>query len=396
VESKFLHVCHVWERFWPIEIGGVERYILWLSDYLAITRKMNFSLITGRTKILSLRQNIHKVDYSGNLKVYRVGPTAAGLVHSIWISTLKSVPNFVNKMALASYCHEAAKWKNAKTADIFHIHGVWSDLEYINMGVYLSYRFKKPLVLTLHGGFVGDPMLGGMPLESNTVHDLLFNRATAITTYSKVALDSLKRMGLGDKCHFITNFVDSKRFQNPLPNQAHKITIIYVGRMEPLQTPELVVKAFKHVHSLFPETKLLLVGYGTLFAYLQSLVKTLGIEAAVSMVGQQTDVRPFLWKSDIFVATNFGYIATLEAWAAGLAVVAQNFGVLKETVEDKVNGLLVQEHDVDDLAKALIKLVQDEKFRRKLAANGLEKVSNYDIRATAPKMATVYDLIKEK
>jgi glycosyltransferase involved in cell wall biosynthesis len=391
-----LHVCHVWERFWPIEIGGVERYILWLSDYLTITGKMNFSLITGRTKILSLRHNIHKVDYTGNLKVYRVGPTPAGLVHSFCISTFKSVPNFVDKMALASYCHEASKWKNAKVADIFQIHGVWSDLGYINIGVYLSSRFKKPLVLTLHGGFVGDPMLGGMPLESDTVHDLLFNRTKAITTYSKVALDSLKNMGLGDKCHFITNFVDSKRFKNPSPNQAHDITIIYVGRMEPLQTPELVVKAFKQVHSLFPKTKLLLVGYGTLFAYLQSLVKTLGIEAAVSMVGQQTDVRPFLWKSDIFVATNFGYIATLEAWAAGLAVVAQNFGVLKETVEDKVNGLLVQEHDVDDLAKALIKLVQDEKLRRKLAANGLEKVSNYDIRAIAPKMANVYDLIKEK
>ena len=37
------------------------------------------------------------------------------------------------------------------------------------------------------------------------------------------------------------------------------------------------------------------------------------------MMGKQTDVRKFLWNSDIFVATNFGYMASLEAWSAGLS-----------------------------------------------------------------------------
>jgi glycosyltransferase involved in cell wall biosynthesis len=111
------------------------------------------------------------------------------------------------------------------------------------------------------------------------------------------------------------------------------------------------------------------------------------------MMGKQSDVRKFLWSSDIFVATNFGYIASLEAWSAGLAVVAPNFGILKETINNKNNGLTVEQHDVDQLASALISLIKDKEFRRKLALNGEQAVKNYDIREVAPKMAEIYQSV---
>ena len=108
------------------------------------------------------------------------------------------------------------------------------------------------------------------------------------------------------------------------------------------------------------------------------------------MVGKQTDVRKFLWNADIFVATNFGYMASLEAWSAGLAVVAPNFGVLKETVTHGQNGLLVDPGNSDQLASALITLLENKHLRDKLASNGMETAKNYDIASVVPKISAVY------
>jgi glycosyltransferase involved in cell wall biosynthesis len=391
-----LRVCHVWERFWPIDIGGLERYILWLSDYLAKDNGIEFSLVTGRTKFLFVTRNIKKFEDAGFLKVYRLGPNPADVIHGAFMYTLGYSPKLVEKMKFSSLYHEAANSEGAQSADLFHIHGIWGDLEYINLGIYLSRHFNKPLVVTLHGGFVGDPLQGGMPLESPAVTNILKNDVAAITTYSKEVLGTLHKMGLKKKSYLLTNFVDPPHFKNPDPTPPHDLTIIYVGRLEPVQTPELVVKAFKRVHDEFPKAKLIIVGYGTLFEYLKDLAKELNLESSVSFTGKQTDVRKYLWSSDVFVATNFGYIATLEAWSAGLAVVAPRFGILKETIDNEANGLLVEPGNVDSLASALLRLAKDAELRRKLAANGVEAVKNYDVRAVAPKMSQIYRSILEK
>jgi glycosyltransferase involved in cell wall biosynthesis len=388
-----LHVCHVWERFWPIEIGGLERYILWLSSYLSKKEAIEFSLITGRTKLLLVTKNIKKYEDAGFLKVRRLGPGAVDLINGACMYGLGYTPRLVEKMKFASLYHEAVNLAVAKNADVFHIHGIWSDLEYINLGICLSRHYKKPLVVTLHGGFVGNPLQGGMPLESAAVRSILEDDAAAITTYSKEILGALQQLGLGGKSHLITNFLDTPHFKNPAPAAPHPITVIYVGRLEPVQTPDLVIKAFKQVHMLLPDAKLFIVGYGRMFETLKLLIKELNLEEAVTLTGKQTDVRKYLWSSDVFVATNFGYIATLEAWSAGLAVVAPRFGVLKETVSHQSNGLLFEPNSVDDLAAALIRLIADKQLRETLAFNGLETVQNYDIRAVAPKMSRIYQSV---
>lgn len=388
-----MRVCHVWERFWPLEIGGVERYIISLTNYLHKTRKIDFSVITGRTKVLLLARNIKKFEAAPSLEVHRLGPNPVDILNgAVMYLNGESLPK-IQKMKFTGLCYESCRTKVAQSADVFHVHGIWGDLEYVNLGVYLTQHFKKPLVVTLHGGFVGDALQGGMPLKSAAVKNILFNYADAITTYSQEVLGSLKEMGLAKKSHLITNFVDAEQFKNKNSRASPDETAIYVGRLEPLQTPELLVQAFKTVNQRFPTAKLQIVGYGRLYEYMKQLIHELNLDETVSLLGKQSDVRRFLWSSDIFIATNFGYIASLEAWSAGLAVVAPQFGILKETVKHEDNGLLFKPNDADDLAKALIKLLEDKDLRAKLAANGLENVKNYDIGAVAPKMAQVYESV---
>jgi glycosyltransferase involved in cell wall biosynthesis len=386
-----LHVCHVWERFWPIEIGGLERYIMGLSSYLAKRQQIDFSLITGRTKILLLTKNIKKIEDAGYIKVYRLGPRPIDLVNGFFMYAAKRQPKYLDKLKLASLYNEATQWKTAQTADLFHIHGIWSDLEYIKLGIYLSQHFHKPLVLSLHGSFVGDPLHGGMPLKSAPVKDILFNDAAAITTYSKEVLGTLQDMGLGEKSHLIRNFVDTPHFKNPSGSNGTNGTVaIYVGRLEPVTNPDLTIRAFERVHREVPDAKLHIIGYGSIFEKLKQLVHDLKLDGTVILMGKQTDVPKFLWNSDIFIATNFGYIATLEAWSAGLAVIAPDFGIMTETITHGENGLLVKPQNVEALSSAIISLLKDKQLREKLAFNGAQTVQEYDIRTVAPKMAQVY------
>jgi glycosyltransferase involved in cell wall biosynthesis len=385
-----MRVCHVWENFWPIQIGGLERYILSLTTYLHKKLNIEFSLITGRSKLLLVTKNIRKFEDAGFLKVYRLGPNPVDLVNGVLFTALHSTPELAEKMRFAGLCSEAMDSKVAKSADIFHVHGIWglSDLEYANLGLYLSQHFHKPLVVTLHGGFVGDPLIGGMQLERPAIKKILTN-ADIITTYSKEVHNVLEKMGLVQKTRLIVNFVDTLQLKNPSPLK-HGDIILYVGRLERPQTPVLLIEAFKQAHARFPNAKFNIVGYGTLHDHLQGLIHKYNLEGAVSLLGKQTDVRRFLWSSDIFVATTFGYIASLEAWSAGLAVIGPDFGILRETIDHGSNGLLVKQHDADDLAAAMILLLENRQLRDKLALNGLETVKDYDIRTVSLKIADIY------
>lgn len=389
-----MRVCNVWETFWPLQIGGLERYILMLTNYLSKSKDVDFSLITGRSKILLATKKIKKFEDAGFISVYRLGPTPADIVSGVVFEFLQSTPPLVKKMRFTGLCHEAAKSKVAKEADIFHIHGIWglSDLEYVNIGLFLSQHFHKPLVVTLHGGVVGDPLTGAMPLQRPEIKRVL-DYASVITTYSKEVLGTLEQMGLGDKTRLLINFVDTAQFKNT-STARNGDTVTYVGRLEPPQTPEILVEAFREVAARIPRAKMQIVGYGSRVSNMQKLIREYSLEKNVFLLGKQTDVRSFLWNSDIFVATNFGYIASLEAWSAGLAVVAPNFGVLKETIQHGENGLLFIPKDSHSLAQALIELLENKPLQAKLAANGLQAVqAHYDIRIVAPKMYEIYQSV---
>ena len=105
------------------------------------------------------------------------------------------------------------------------------------------------------------------------------------------------------------------------------------------------------------------MGYGPLYEYANRLVQDLNLEGSVTVLGMKSDVRKFLWDSDIFIGTRGSYITTLEAWAAGFAVVAPEFGIMKEIISNGENGLLTPPGDANQLASVLISLIKNKNFR---------------------------------
>lgn len=97
------------------------------------------------------------------------------------------------------------------------------------------------------------------------------------------------------------------------------------------------------------------------------------LEGHVSFAGVVTgeDKAELLSNSDIFAFPTFyepeGHpLVVLEAMSARLPIVCTDQGALRETVEDGGNAIVVEQRDVDAIAGAIDRLVQDDALRDRL------------------------------
>ncbi len=99
-----------------------------------------------------------------------------------------------------------------------------------------------------------------------------------------------------------------------------------------------------------------------------------------------------LKSADVFVLPSvhepFG-IAALEAWAAGLPLLAANVGGLRDFVEDEETGLLFNPDSPESLLAAWRK-IQDAELRGRLVANASERVKDFAWEEITKKLVSVY------
>ena len=163
-----------------------------------------------------------------------------------------------------------------------------------------------------------------------------------------------------------------------------------VSRLSKPKDPMTPIRAFAEVIKEIPDATFKIVGYGPLYEYANRLVQDLNLQGAVTMVGMTSDIRQFLWDSDISIGTRGSYITTLESWAAGLPVIAPEFGIMKEIISNGENGLLTPPGNVHQLASAMISLIKNKDLRTTIAANGGEAVKKHDIANVAFSISQIY------
>ena len=119
--------------------------------------------------------------------------------------------------------------------------------------------------------------------------------------------------------------------------------------------------------------RLRIAGHGPARAALHELAKDLGIQESVDFLGLVVDIESFYREVSIFAhpsrAEGLG-LATIEAAAAGLPVVATRTGGVEEAVLDRETGFLVSQGDVTELARALRTLLDDPAWAGRMGAAG--------------------------
>lgn len=135
-----------------------------------------------------------------------------------------------------------------------------------------------------------------------------------------------------------------------------------VARLYPIKNHSVLLRAMPKVLEHFPDAALLLVGDGPLRAELHRQARDLGIAGRTHFLGARDDVPELLAAMDVFVLSSYseGLSLTLvEACAAGKPVVATNVGGNSEVIRHGENGLLVENDNEAELARAILDLLSD-------------------------------------
>lgn len=171
-----------------------------------------------------------------------------------------------------------------------------------------------------------------------------------------------------------------------------------VARLHPSKGQDVFLRAAATVRKTHPATRFVIVGgailghEGTYEDDLRRLAGSLGLNGSVRFVGHQGEPWPWLDALDVLVLPTrdeaFGAVL-VEAMALGTPVVATSVGGIPEFVTDEVSGLLVEPDDADALASSVVRMLDDDALRRRLAAGGEAVALGFDERRMADRFASL-------
>lgn len=185
---------------------------------------------------------------------------------------------------------------------------------------------------------------------------------------------------------------------------ADALVLLFVGRIQPLKAPDILVRAAAEMVARDPllrERLLVVICGGPSGSGLEQptaladLARELGIHDLVRFEPPSDRATLVDWYRSADVAVvpsyseSFGLVA-VEAQACGTPVVAAAVGGLRTAVADQVSGLLVEGHNPADFASAIARITSQPRLRATLAAGAHMHAAAFGWAATTAGLLSSY------
>lgn len=185
---------------------------------------------------------------------------------------------------------------------------------------------------------------------------------------------------------------------------ADGVVLLFVGRIQPLKAPDVLLRAAAELLQADPALRDRLVvavvggpsGSGLAEPeHLAKLAGSLGIADLVDFAvpAPQPVLADYYRAADVTVVPSytesFGLVA-VESQACGTPVVAARVGGLLTAVDDGVSGVLIDGHDPNDYAQAIHDVVRDRAYGAVLSDGAVRHASNFGWAATVDRLLEVY------
>jgi glycosyltransferase involved in cell wall biosynthesis len=278
--------------------------------------------------------------------------------------------------------------------DIIHIH---SPIVLGNIAQIVAGSLRKPVIVTNHylpinmsRSLTADPLFG-KPFMSVTYSYLVHfcNRCEYVTAPTMTALNLLYEHGLRAPAQAISNGIDLKKFspgardtrlQRRFQLPQDRPIILSVNRLSQEKRIDVLIDA---AAKMTKDAHIAIASVGPAEADLRAKVEELNLKDKVSFLGfiHNRDLAPLYRLADIFAIPSeaeLQSLATMEAMACGLPVVAADAYALPELVHHTENGFLFQRSNSDEMAQYLDILVKDTEMRRQMGSKSLEIIARHD------------------
>ncbi len=277
---------------------------------------------------------------------------------------------------------------------IIHIH---SPVVLGNIAQMLAGGLRKPVIATNHylpinmsRSLSSDPILS-KPFSNITYSYLVqfCNRCEYVTAPTATALNLLYDHGLRAPAGIISNGIDLKKY-SPGERNDHirekfnlpldRPLALHVNRLSDEKRVDVLLDAAAKMSG---NGSIALVGSGPAEAELREQAERLHLADRVSFLGYvcDADLLALRRSSEVFVIpseADLQSLATMEAMACGLPVIAANSYALPELVHHGENGYVFQPGNSDELASYLDKLLDDAPLRAQMSQKSLEIIARHD------------------
>lgn len=178
--------------------------------------------------------------------------------------------------------------------------------------------------------------------------------------------------------------------------------VIAVGRLDYQKGFDRLIQAWELVQytGKFTDWKLDIFGQGEWREMLQQMIDKAELQNTVCLNRPTKQIGEEYVKSDMLVmSSNYeGFpMVMIEAMACGLPVVSFDYKCgPKDIIQTGINGLLVPNGDIQALADAMMKVMEDEAYRKMLSQNARKVVDTYSEQAVMSQWIRLFTSITAK
>lgn len=158
---------------------------------------------------------------------------------------------------------------------------------------------------------------------------------------------------------------------------------IAAGRIAPVKAFDKLITAWQQIAQVHPDWQLQIYGEGDeqLTKKLDSLIQKLKLTNRVCLCGSTNKLTKKMQNAGLYVmssVTECFPMVLLEAQAVGLPIISFDcpFGP-RNIIADNINGLLVENQNIDKLADAIIKVINNKEKQIEMGQNALINVQQY-------------------
>jgi glycosyltransferase involved in cell wall biosynthesis len=197
-----------------------------------------------------------------------------------------------------------------------------------------------------------------------------------------------ERIGTREKYTTIRSAIDVDFYATPRADVAAlrmelgipdgRRVICSVTRLSQQKDPLTLIRTAGQVCARRDDVHFLVVGDGPLRGVVEREVDRANLRERVTLAGLRRDVPDLLGCADIFLLTSLWEglpRVFLQAMAAGLPIVATRTGGTEELLEDDATGVITEPKDVNALAGAILRLLDDPEEAERLRHAGKAKVA---------------------
>ena len=307
--------------------------------------------------------------------------------------------------------------KKIKEYDVIHTHNEHSVAAMV--AAYFRKRTNVPLILTCHGQLIfGSKMADYFERAySRTIGRRIFNIIDVIVVNSNMDRDYLLSINqnISENIKVLHNAIDLDFFETVTNNTSYRDgedkiksiissnskTILFVGRLIKRKGIEWLINAMDSIVNALKRNDVLciIVGVGEDYSYFEGLISELKLADYIYFTRSVSnkDLIYMYRNADIFVLPSLSEVCptvVLEAMYFGLPVVATDIPGVKDHFKDVA--LLVPPKNEDELAEAIVKLLEDADFAERLSTAGEELVKRkYTWDVVAKKYEKIYFRMQE-